>query len=68
MVFSDGFIRGTWRTATKRVFDVAASLGLLLFAWPFMLLARFAIWIESGFKGPILYRQQRVGWTVVTSL
>jgi sugar transferase (PEP-CTERM system associated) len=61
IVFSDGFIRGTWRTATKRAFDVAASLGLLLFAWPFMLLAALAIWIESRFKGPILYRQQRVG-------
>jgi len=61
IVFSDGFIRGTWRSATKRMFDVAASLGLLLFAWPFMLLAAFAIWFESGFKGPILYRQQRVG-------
>ena len=61
MVFSDGFIRGTWRTATKRTFDVAASLGLLFFAWPFMLLAALAIWLESGFKGPILYRQQRVG-------
>jgi sugar transferase (PEP-CTERM system associated) len=61
MVFSDGFIRGTWRTATKRGFDVAASLGLLAVAWPVMLLAALAIWVESGFKGPILYRQQRVG-------
>jgi len=61
MVFSDGFIRGTWRTASKRAFDLAASIGLLVVAWPFMLLAAFAIWFESGFKGPILYRQQRVG-------
>ena len=61
IVFSDGFIRGAWRTGTKRVFDVAASAGLLLFTWPVMLLAAFAIWLESGFRGPILYRQQRVG-------
>ena len=61
MVFSDGFVRGTWRTSTKRGFDIAASLGLLFFAWPFMLLAALAIWLESGFKGPVLYRQQRVG-------
>jgi sugar transferase (PEP-CTERM system associated) len=61
MVFSDGFIRGTWRTATKRGFDVAASLGLLFFTWPVMLLAALAIWLESGFRGPILYRQRRVG-------
>jgi sugar transferase (PEP-CTERM system associated) len=61
MVFSDGFVRGTWRTGSKRLFDLATSLGLLLVAWPLMLLAAFAIWIDSGFKGPILYRQQRVG-------
>ena len=61
IVFSDGFIRGAWRTGTKRVFDVAASLGLLAVTWPVMVLAAFAIWLESGFRGPILYRQQRVG-------
>jgi len=61
IVFSDGFIRGAWRTGTKRAFDIAASLGLLFFAWPVMLLAACAIWLESGFRGPILYRQQRVG-------
>ena len=61
MVFSDGFIAGTWRSASKRAFDLAASCGLLIVAWPFMLLAAIAIWCESGFKGPILYRQQRVG-------
>ena len=61
IVFSDGFVRGSWRTTTKRMFDLLASLGLLIFAWPFMLIAALAIWIESGFKGPILYRQLRVG-------
>jgi sugar transferase (PEP-CTERM system associated) len=61
MVFSDGFIRGSWRAGTKRSFDVAASLGLLLFTWPVMMLAALAIWLDSGFRGPILYRQQRVG-------
>jgi sugar transferase (PEP-CTERM system associated) len=61
IVFSDGFIRGSWRTGTKRAFDIAASLGLLFFAWPVMALAALAIWLESGFRGPILYRQQRVG-------
>jgi sugar transferase (PEP-CTERM system associated) len=61
IVFSDGFIRGAWRTGTKRVFDVAASLGLLAVTWPVMLLAALAIWLESGLRGPIFYRQQRVG-------
>jgi exopolysaccharide biosynthesis polyprenyl glycosylphosphotransferase len=41
--------------------DVGASLVLLALTWPIMLLAALAIWIESGFRGPILYRQTRVG-------
>jgi sugar transferase (PEP-CTERM system associated) len=61
MVFSDGFIHSTWRTVTKRSFDVLVSALLLLVAAPIMLLTALAIWIESGFRGPILYRQQRVG-------
>src|SRR5262249_56557265 len=51
IVFSDGFVRGTWRTTTKRMFDLLASLGLLTFTWPFMLISAFAIWVESGFRG-----------------
>jgi len=61
MVFSDGFVHGFVRTATKRTFDIVVSLGLLLLTWPIMLLAALAIWVESGFKGPVLYRQHRVG-------
>jgi sugar transferase (PEP-CTERM system associated) len=61
MVFSDGFVRSTVRGGTKRAFDLVASLGLLLVTWPVMLITALAILIESGFKGPVLYRQQRVG-------
>jgi len=61
MVFSDGFVRGGLRVSSKRIFDVVASLGLLAVAWPFMLLTALAIWMESGFRGSVLYRQQRVG-------
>jgi sugar transferase (PEP-CTERM system associated) len=61
MIFSDGFVYNVWRRASKRAFDVAASLGLLLVAWPIMLVTAFAIWVESGLRGPILYRQQRIG-------
>ncbi len=62
LVFADGFRFSARRDASKRVFDLAASLTLLLVAWPFMLLTALAIWIESGFRGPILYRQDRVGY------
>ncbi|MEZ5550338.1 MAG: TIGR03013 family PEP-CTERM/XrtA system glycosyltransferase [Pseudomonadales bacterium] len=61
VVFSDGFIMNSWRAFTKRTFDLLASLFLLLFTWPFMLLAAIAIRLESGRGAPILYRQTRTG-------
>lgn len=61
LIFSDGFRQGPLQLLLKRCFDILASSFLLLLAWPFMLLAALAIWIESGFSGPILYRQVRVG-------
>ncbi len=61
MVFSDGFVAHSWRYATKRVFDLVISLIALLIIWPVMLLTAIAIYIDSGFRGPILYRQTRVG-------
>ena len=61
LVFCDGFAQGDLRSLEKRFFDVIASITLLSVAWPFMLLTALAIYLESGFKGPILYRQIRVG-------
>ncbi len=61
MVFSEGFVTGAWRAVTKRSFDIVASLVLLIVAWPFMLMMALAIWVEGGFRDPVLYRQQRVG-------
>jgi sugar transferase (PEP-CTERM system associated) len=61
LIFCDGFAQGDFRALEKRVFDVFASLILLGVTWPVMLLATLAIVLESGFKGPVLYRQVRVG-------
>jgi sugar transferase (PEP-CTERM system associated) len=61
LVYCSGFAQGDLRLLEKRFFDVFASLLLLNVAWPFMLLAALAILLENGFKGPILYRQLRVG-------
>lgn len=61
LLFCDGFAQGGFRALEKRVFDIFSSLILLMVAWPFMLLTALAIWIESGFKDPVLYRQVRVG-------
>ncbi|MFK5947874.1 MAG: TIGR03013 family PEP-CTERM/XrtA system glycosyltransferase [Methylococcales bacterium] len=60
-VFSDGFSSSGFRNYSKRMVDILASAALLLVSWPFMLIVACAIYIESGFKGPILYRQTRVG-------
>jgi sugar transferase (PEP-CTERM system associated) len=61
LVFCSGFAQGDLRALEKRFFDVFASLILLGVAWPVMLLTALAIFLESGFKEPILYRQVRVG-------
>lgn len=61
MVFSDGFNNGVVRSFSKRFFDLTASIVLLIATWPMMLLTIIAIWLEEGFRAPILYRQQRVG-------
>ena len=61
LVFCDGFAQGDFRSLEKRFFDMLASLLLLSISWPIMLLTALAIFLESGLKGPILYRQIRVG-------
>jgi sugar transferase (PEP-CTERM system associated) len=59
MVFGEGFRQGLIRTIVKRVFDIAASLALLLVTFPVMLIAAVCIICETG--RPVLYRQERVG-------
>lgn len=61
MIFSDGFNQAGKRLTSKRIFDVTVSLLLLSISWPVMLLVAGAIFIESGGRGSILYRQIRVG-------
>ncbi len=59
LVFSDGFKYGVLRVYSKRAFDIVASLLLLLVSLPAILIAVIAIFLED--RGPILYRQVRVG-------
>jgi sugar transferase (PEP-CTERM system associated) len=59
--FNSGFQLGDGKRLGKRLFDVTMSFLLLMVAWPFMLLAVLAIWLEDGIGAPILYRQRRVG-------
>ena len=60
LIFSDGFSSGRMLSSLfKRLFDVTASLILLLIAAPVIALTAIAIRLES--KGPSFYRQIRVG-------
>ena len=59
LIFGDGFNQGAWRTAVKRIFDIVSASLLCLIGVPIMLVAALAIKFES--RGPVLYRQQRVG-------
>jgi sugar transferase (PEP-CTERM system associated) len=59
LVYGHGFAQGGMRTAIKRAFDVAGSLALLIVAAPIMAITAVAIKLES--RGPVIYRQERMG-------
>ncbi|MDH3355050.1 MAG: TIGR03013 family PEP-CTERM/XrtA system glycosyltransferase [Chromatiales bacterium] len=59
LVFSDGFKYGVLRVYSKRLFDIVASLLLLLISLPAIIATVIAIYLED--RGPVLYRQVRVG-------
>jgi sugar transferase (PEP-CTERM system associated) len=59
LVYGEGFVQGPARRMAKRAFDVASSAFLLVVAAPVMLLAALAIKLDS--RGPVFYRQERVG-------
>jgi sugar transferase (PEP-CTERM system associated) len=60
LIFSDGFSSGQRISSfAKRIFDIAASMLLLVLALPIVLLTAIVIKLES--KGPAFYRQTRVG-------
>jgi sugar transferase (PEP-CTERM system associated) len=61
LVFSGGFNATPLRRLSKRCFDLAAAMVLMVLTWPLMLMMVLAIRIESGAGQPILYRQERVG-------
>ena len=59
LIYGDGYRQNWLRTFFKRMFDIVVSAGLLVLAAPVMVLAGTMIAVES--RGPIIYRQERVG-------
>ena len=58
-VFSEGFHRSRWNEVLKRILDLIGGLLGLVLSIPIMALVALAIKLDS--RGPILYRQTRVG-------
>jgi sugar transferase (PEP-CTERM system associated) len=58
-VFSDGFHRSRWTVILKRAVDLAFGLMGLIVSLPVMALVAIAIKLDS--RGPVIYRQTRVG-------
>jgi sugar transferase (PEP-CTERM system associated) len=61
IVFADGIVQAVLKSYVHRTFDIVMSLIALILALPIMVVVALLIWFESGFRGPILYRQIRVG-------
>jgi sugar transferase (PEP-CTERM system associated) len=59
LIYGPGFVQGDLRRTLKRIFDILVSSLLLLLTSPVMLITAIAIKLES--RGPIIYRQERVG-------
>ncbi len=59
LIFGGGFDQGFLRAASKRLFDLVASLAVTALALPVMLLAALCVKLEDG--GPVFYQQERVG-------
>lgn len=59
LVFSDGFNTNVVLNATIRLFDIVASLLLIIFTLPIIVVTAILVKLDS--PGDILYRQERVG-------
>jgi sugar transferase (PEP-CTERM system associated) len=62
LIFGQGFKRGSIRLQSARVFDLLAALTLLVLSCPCMLITAVAIKLEDGWRAPLFYQQERVGF------
>ncbi|MDR3214240.1 MAG: TIGR03013 family PEP-CTERM/XrtA system glycosyltransferase [Azoarcus sp.] len=59
LIYGDGFQQSLRQVFVKRVFDLAVGIALLAAAAPLMLVTALLIAFED--RGPVFYRQERVG-------
>ena len=59
--FSEGFRLSGLASSSKRLLDLAIGLAILSLTWPLMLAVAFAIFVEGGGRGPVLFHQTRIG-------
>lgn len=59
LIFSEGFKSTPMRAFLKRTADLALAVALLVATAPLMLMAALAIKLDS--RGPVFYRQERLG-------
>ncbi|MDY7103762.1 MAG: sugar transferase [Actinomycetota bacterium] len=59
VLYLESFDQSGWRARAKRVFDLVVASGVLLVAAPVMAAVAVAVRLDS--KGPVVYRQERVG-------
>ena len=59
LIYGDGYRQGWLRTSVKRAFDILAATLLLIVTLPIMGIVALLIAIEG--RGPVIYRQERVG-------
>ena len=60
LIFSAGFNRSRARDCSKRIFDIAVSVVGLVLSAPLALAVAVAVRLDS--RGPVLFRQTRVGF------
>ena len=49
-----------WQRVLKRVFDIVFAATVFILGFPFLLLTGIAVWATS--KGPVFYKQERIGY------
>lgn len=59
LLYIEPIIRHGWRAHSKRVFDLLTASAILLVSLPLWVVAAVAIRVDS--KGPVFFRQERVG-------